>query len=134
MADRPRIALRVADRGVSLDFYTRTVGFVLRERDDLADRAIIVDCDGDPLLLAGPNAGDISAALATNSTMLDHGNESLNFASATDLAAFKAQLLARGAPAHALSGPTTTRWGSSALTLEDPDGYRLIFPGVDDLS
>ncbi|GEM_PF-6565180 len=40
---KPRYALRVNNLLISVDFYTRVLGFTLRDRDDAHDLAVIVD-------------------------------------------------------------------------------------------
>jgi catechol 2,3-dioxygenase-like lactoylglutathione lyase family enzyme len=129
MADRPTVALMVHDLARSLDFYTRIVGFALREQDDTADRAIILDVDGDAWLLAGPNMSDLADALAPNSSVLNHHDERLNFEWEGDLGAYRDEILMRGAPSASITGPVTTRWGASILTVRDPDDYQLVFNG-----
>lgn len=130
MPELLNFALRVGNLATSLDFYTRIVGFPLREGgNDAADRAVIVDSDGDPWLLAGPNAGDLSDALAPNSIIFDSTDATLDFGWDGDLNTERDELLARGARAEDIAGPTTTRWGAVTLIVRDPDGYQLVFHG-----
>jgi len=129
MPDHLNFALRVHDLAASRDFYTRIVGFPLRERDDATDRAVVLDSDGDPWLLAGPNAGDLSDVLAPNSVIFDSTDAPLDFGWEGDLNAMRDELLARGARMEDITGPTTTRWGAVTLAARDPDGYQLVFHG-----
>jgi catechol 2,3-dioxygenase-like lactoylglutathione lyase family enzyme len=59
MPKHARVALKVNDLASSLTFYVDSLGFQLAESQPDADIAVVLDSDGDPILLAGPAVEDL---------------------------------------------------------------------------
>ncbi len=124
----PSMALRVSDLDRTLSFCVDVLGFAYTPSGS-AEAATVVDLEGDPLLLAGPAATDVSALLTPRHAVFDHG-ETLVFRH-QDVASFQRDLEERGADDLAL---TTTSWGDSTLAVVLPDGYQFKFADKADLS
>ncbi len=122
MTNRPRLAMRVADLARSVAFYRDGIGFLVAEYRPDIDLAVIVDSDGDAILLAGPRVGDLAPYLAERPFILKPGARLTYFSS--DLEAQCATLAQRG-----LTPPpiTQTSWGDSVLEIADPDGYIVSY-------
>ncbi len=63
MPKHARVALKVNDLSSSLIFYVDRLGFQLAESQPDADIAVVLDPDGDPILLAGPTVEDVHSHL-----------------------------------------------------------------------
>ena len=90
----PTLALRVTDLGNSIAFYRDRVGFTLVETNLDHDVATFLDSDGDPMLLAGPGAGDLTPFMAETHYILK-ADEVLSFPGG-DLAEREADFRRRG--------------------------------------
>jgi catechol 2,3-dioxygenase-like lactoylglutathione lyase family enzyme len=122
MPELPIFAIRVTDLSRSLAFYQDTIGFTLVEERLDHDAAVMLDTDGDPILLVGPNAGDLTALLAERHYILAPG-ETIGFYGG-DLVARRTALLQRGVEdAHI----EESRFGDRTLKVKDPDGSTLEF-------
>jgi catechol 2,3-dioxygenase-like lactoylglutathione lyase family enzyme len=122
MTHRPRLALRVADLARSVAFYGDRIGFTVAEYRPDIDVAVIVDSDGDAILLAGPRAGDLTPYLAERHFILKPGAQLTYFSQ--DLEAERAALAQRGLNAPPI---TQTSWGDAVLEIPDPDGYIVSY-------
>jgi catechol 2,3-dioxygenase-like lactoylglutathione lyase family enzyme len=120
--DLPAIVLRVSELGRSVAFYRDALGFTLAEHRPADDVAVIVDKDGDAMLLAGPRATDL-APFARPDPWLIKPSEALSYA-ADDLDAVRARLAAHGVTSMR---PASMPWGDPALDITDPDGYLLRY-------
>lgn len=119
---KPSFALPVADLTTSIAFYIDRLDFTLADQSPAADVAHIIDSDGDPLLLFGPHAGDVTAYLAERHVTLKPG-QTLSFLGG-DLDARRSTFLQRGiSEVHVVK----KRWGERRLFVKDPDGYILGF-------
>src|SRR5216683_1909703 len=95
MTEQPRLGVRVANLAASIAFYIDRIGFTLAEQQpEGTDVVCIIDSDGDPLLLAGSQVGEITAHLAKNHYILSAG-ETMGFQGG-DLNARRATFLQRG--------------------------------------
>jgi len=122
METQPSLALRMRDLAASVAFYTTMLGFTAGPANPAADLAIVVDPDGDALLLTGPAAGDLTPHLSETSRILKPG-ETVHV-SCRDLAAHKAELARRGlTDVQEIRRP----WGDPALLAHDPDSYTILF-------
>jgi hypothetical protein len=63
MPKHARVALKVNDLSSSLIFNVDRLGFQLAESQPDADIAVVLDPDGDPILLAGPTVEDVHSHL-----------------------------------------------------------------------
>ena len=122
MSELPTFAIRVTDLSRSIAFYRDRIGFTLVETHLDQDVATMLDTDGDPMLLAGPDAGDLKALLAERHFILTPG-ESIGFHGG-DLAARSTDLLQRGVEDVRIE---ESRFGDRTLKVKDPDGYTLEF-------
>src|SRR5947207_618698 len=118
----PTLALRVTDLGNSIAFYRDRVGFTLVETDLDLDVATFLDSDGDPILLAGPGAGDLTPFMAEQHDILKPG-EVIGFHGG-DLVEREADLRSRGVEDLQLA---ESQFGDTTLSLKDPAGYILSF-------
>lgn len=123
MPNLSMLALQVSDVAASTNFYTNRLGFTLAEPQPSAtDIVQIIDLDGDSMLLAGPQAGDLTPYLQKNHFIL-HPGETIPFEEA-DLDALFATLNQRSIENIQV---VETRWGDRALNVQDLDGYILSF-------
>src|SRR5579859_4527401 len=122
MPGLPTFAMRVTDLNRSIAFYRDAIGFTLVEAQPDQDVAMMLDTDGDPILLAGPGAGDLKVWLAETHYILPPG-ESIGFYGG-DLVARRASLLQRGVEDVRID---ESRFGDRTLRVKDPDGYTLEF-------
>ncbi len=122
MPKRPRIALKVTDLDASLAFYIEGIGFELVESQPVAGTALILDSDGDPILLAGPQVEDVKVHLDEPRIVFKPG-DTLDFVE-NDLDARRAGLAGKGLVGAQLEEDS---WGDRKLTLKDPDGYTIVF-------
>lgn len=117
---RPMTAARVRDLAESVLFYEEVMGFPLLERP-AADVAV-VSFNGYAVLLAGPDAGDLTPHLNSVHSIVTPGGTL--FAHAADIDAQQATLAERDAPNLTR---TDKPWGDRVLTVTDPDGYTVSF-------
>lgn len=114
------LALRVADLEAGLRFYVDGLGCTVTARP--AASVAVIAADGDPFLLAGPEAGDLTPYLAAAHIILAPGERF--YIDGGDLAARQARLRAGGLPEAPI---VETPWGDRSLDLRDPDGYTASF-------
>jgi catechol 2,3-dioxygenase-like lactoylglutathione lyase family enzyme len=122
MTDRPRLAMRVADLARSVAFYRDGIGFLVAEYRPDIDLAVIVDSDGDAILLAGPRVGDLTPYTAEQPFILKPGARLTYFSS--DLDAQRVALAQHGLTPQPI---TQTSWGDSVMEIADPDGYIVSY-------
>lgn len=117
---RPMTAARVRDLATSVRFYSEVMGFPLLGQP--AQDVAVVSFNGYPVLLAGPNAGELTPYLNPVHGLTVPGGTL--FAHAPDIDAQQTALAERQAP-----GLTRTDkpWGDVVLTVSDPDGYTVSF-------
>ncbi|MET8759466.1 hypothetical protein [Lentzea sp. NPDC004782] len=78
MTDIPNTALRVADVHRSRDFYVRWGDFTPSPRAEVSTGILeVIDNFGDPVLLVGPSAGDVTNHLAERHAVFAPGETSL---------------------------------------------------------
>ena len=114
--------MHVGDVPTSITFYTKRLGFTLSNPSLATDVAEIIGSDGDPFLLIGPGAGDVTPYLKERHRMLQPGQQ-LYFLE-TDLGRRRAELIQRGITE---GEERETSWGDRLLTMRDPDGYAVSF-------
>jgi catechol 2,3-dioxygenase-like lactoylglutathione lyase family enzyme len=122
MSRRARRALKVNDLAASLTFYVDGLGFPLVESRPHADRAVVLDPYGDPILLAGPAAREISADLEEPRIVYQSG-ATLDFVG-ENLEARLAALAERGLTDIQQE---QTEEGDRTLRLKDPSNYTILF-------
>lgn len=118
---RSTAVMPVTDLAASLAFYRDCLGFTLIEHDAATDLAWI-DANGYPVLLAGPDAGDITPNPDEIHEVVRPDGTLFVFAS--DLNRLKAELTERGVAGIRL---VERSWGDRTLTVRDPDGYTISF-------
>lgn len=81
MVKQAQVAMHVHSVADSLHFYMNVLSFPLEDEQPAGDMALLLDSDGDPLLLIGPNATDIQSYLHEQHFMmfLDSSNRPLLF-------------------------------------------------------
>src|ERR1051326_2362301 len=94
MPKRPQVALKVNDLAASQAFYVEHLGFELAESQADADLAVVIDTDGDRILLAGPAVEEVMSLLDEPRIVFKPG-DTLDYAE-DDLAARFAVLTERG--------------------------------------
>ncbi len=119
---KPSLAMPVANMTASIAFYIDCLGFTLADQQPATDAAQIIDSDGDPLLLVGPQAEDVTPYLAEPHFFTMPG-QTINFLG-VDLDVRRATLLQKGLTDVQLA---EKRWGDRSLIVKDPDGYALQF-------
>ena len=124
MPKRPRVALKVNDLASSLTFYVYRMGFQLVESKPDADRAVVLDPYGDPLLLAGPAVEDVKSYLDETCVVYKPG-DTLDFSDLEEnLDARLAALTARGlTEIH----QEQTAEGDRKLIIKDPSNYTICY-------
>jgi len=123
MPNLPMLALQVSDVAASTNCYINRLGFTVAEPQPSAtDIVQMIDLDGDSMLLAGLQAGDLTPYLQKNHFIL-HPGETIPFEEA-NLDTLLATLHQRGVENIQV---VETRWGERALNVQDPDGYILSF-------
>ncbi|HEU4793856.1 MAG TPA: VOC family protein [Nitrolancea sp.] len=120
-AKRSKAVMPVTNLTASLAFYRDCLGFTVIEHNAASDLAWI-DANGYPLLLAGPDAGDIASnpdeileVVRPNGTLHVFAN---------DLDRLRAELTERGVTSVRL---VERAWGDRTLTIRDPDGFTVSF-------
>lgn len=122
MSKHARVALKVNDLASSLTFYVDRLGFQLVESRTDADRAVVLDTDGDPILFAGPAVVDLNSHLDEPRIVFKPG-DTLAF-SEEDADARLATLTARGlTDVH----QEQTDEGDRKLSIKDPNGYTIHY-------
>ncbi len=117
-----RVALQVNNLASSITFYVNRLGFQLVESQPHADRAVVLDPDGDPILLAGPAVEDVSTHLDEPRIVykpgatLDFLEENLNARLAT---------LTTGGLTDIRQEQTEE--GDRKLSITDPSHYTISF-------
>lgn len=71
---RPSWALPVRNLPVSYAFYTELLGFGATETPLPSQLSEVMDFDGDPLVLIGPDVSDVTAYLSTPHTIMKPGS------------------------------------------------------------
>jgi catechol 2,3-dioxygenase-like lactoylglutathione lyase family enzyme len=122
MAELPSFAMHVSDISNSSAFLTEKLGFTLVERRPNEDIAYMIDSDGDPILLAGPAAHDLSSYLSVPHYIVQPG-ETIRFAGG-DLQARQADLLSKGLADFQIK---QNRIGDSILILPVFDNYTFHY-------
>lgn len=114
-------ALKVNDLASSLTFYVQRLGFPLAESQPDADRALVLDPYGDPILLAGPAVEDVSVHL-DEPRIVHKPGDTLDFAQ-ENLDVRRATLTARGlTDIH----QEQTDEGDRKLIIKDPSNCSWI--------
>jgi len=122
MPKHARVALKVNDLASSLTFYVDRLGFQLAESQPYAEMAVVLDTDGDPILLAGPAVENVSSHLDEPRIVFKPG-DILDY-SEENLDARFAALTARGlTDIH----QEQTGEGDRKLTIKDPSNYRICY-------
>lgn len=122
MPKHVRVALKVNDLASSLTFYVDRLGFQLAESQSDADIAVVLDPDGDPILLAGPAVEDVSSHLDEPRIVYKPG-DTLDF-SEENLDARLAALTACGLTDICQE---QTDEGDRKLTIKDPSNYTISY-------
>ncbi len=115
-------ALKVGNLASSLTFYVDGLGFQLVESQPDADRAVVLDLYGEPILLAGPAVEDVSAYLNEPRIVYQPG-AILDFIG-ENLDARLAALLERG---QTDIQEEQTDEGDRKLSIKDPNDYTILF-------
>jgi uncharacterized glyoxalase superfamily protein PhnB len=115
--------MAVANLATSIAFYIDCLEFKLGKRPS-HDMAEIIAAEDDVMLLAGPQAGDVTQYLAERHIILKPGDDQLLHFPSEDLDTLRSKLLQRSLVNMKL---IETRWGDRMIELQDPDGYRLQF-------
>ena len=121
MQEQSSLALFTPDLTEGITFYVELLGFTLDEQRPSADIAQITDTDGFKILLAGPNAGDVTPYLTEAHFTVKPG-ETLTYANA-DLDILYTKLHERDERVAI----TEKRWGDRYLDVYAPGGYILRF-------
>jgi catechol 2,3-dioxygenase-like lactoylglutathione lyase family enzyme len=122
MPRRAGRALKVKDLASSLTFYVDGLGFELAEHLPKADRAVVLDPYGEPILFAGPAVDEVSAYL-DEPRMVYPPRATLDFVG-ENLDVRLASLAQRGLTSlH--QGRTDE--GDRQLSLKDPSDYTILF-------
>lgn len=115
-------ALKVKDLTSSLTFYVDILGFQLVESQPNADRAVVLDPYGEPILVVGPAVEDVSDHLAEPRIVYQPG-ATLDFIG-EDLDARLVTLTERGlTDIH----QEQTDEGDRKLSIKDPSNYTILF-------
>lgn len=115
-------ALKVNDLASSLTFYVDGLGFQLVESQPDADRAVVLDPYGEPILLAGSAVEEVSTYLNEPRIVYQQG-ATLDFIG-ENLDARLAALVGRGlTDIH----QEQTEEGDRKLSIKDPSNYTILF-------
>ncbi|QRG68538.1 DinB family protein [Brevibacillus choshinensis] len=117
--------LRTMDFAQSLRHYDRVLEFQVEQVDESREVAVVVAPAGEPIVLAGLSAGDLSEYLADRCDAPQPG-QSLYLGAPDGFHAYRDRLLARE---DAQGAWYETEWGWEKLTTVDPTGYVLTFWG-----
>jgi catechol 2,3-dioxygenase-like lactoylglutathione lyase family enzyme len=124
MGDLPAFAQLVSNVAASVAFYTERLGFSLRDSRLDEDIAVLLDPDGDAILLAGPTVQHLAAHLDEHHVIF-HPDDSLDFRG-DDLEGLRAAWISKGVATEAIQ-LKERRSGTRILSIEDPDHYLLRF-------
>ena len=119
---RPSIAIRVQDAATSRTFYIDLLGFGTADTPLPGALAEVIDFDNEPLLLIGPDAGDVTAYLNEPHVILESGTTTGFFCQNLD-----AKLAEWGARGLTGVQEAKTPLDDRALIVKDPDGNVLRF-------
>jgi hypothetical protein len=122
MDQLPMIALRTANVEALAATLAVIPGFQRRDVTPGASMAVVVDPDGDALLLVGPSVSDPRSYLRTPHMIFRPG-QTLQFRS-PDLDAVATALTTHGLAVGPIG---ETSWGDRELRVPGPDGYTLWF-------
>ncbi len=118
MTSKPTSAVQVGDLHRSIGFYRDALQF---EVEPGGNGVAVVNAGGWPMLLAGPDAGDITPNLSEIHATVEPGATIHLFEG--DLDRRHAALSERGISSRLVE----TSWGDRTLILSDPDGYIVSF-------
>jgi len=122
MATRSKVALKVNDLSASIAFYER-LGLLTRDDSQPAEADLVYMLLGpQPILLAGPTIEDVRSHLDAPRIVFKPG-DTLDFGE-DDLAVRRADLAEKGFT-NLEEGHMPN--GSPKLTLQDPNGYKIVF-------
>jgi hypothetical protein len=124
MNDLPSFAQIVSQVAATVAFYTEKVGFSLRDSRPAEDIAVVLDPDGDTLLLAGPTVQHLASYLDEHH-LIFHPGDSLEFRG-EDFEALRAAWISKGVAPEAIQ-LKERRSGTRILSVEAPDHYLLKF-------
>ena len=122
MSNRPTLAMKVTDLPTTIKFCIEKLGFTMVDHLPYADIAHVLDPDNDLLLIAGPQAKDISQYLDPPRFIFKPG-DTIKFGE-NDLEARHAALAARGIDDAKIKDGFL---GDQALNVIGPDGYIFAF-------
>ncbi|GCE28834.1 hypothetical protein KDA_43180 [Dictyobacter alpinus] len=122
LPSRPALLLHVKDLVASRAFYTEVLGFGSSDEDLPATLAVVTDFSHEAILLAGPDAGDITDYVQERYVTIEPGTFLTLFC--PDLDELKAQWATRG---FTSIRELKTVFGDAALGVRDPDGNILLF-------
>ena len=121
---KSELALFMPTLQEGIRFYVELLGFTLEEEQPQNGVAQILDSDGMPLLLAGPNAADVTPYLTIPHSTVKSG-DTLTFPNA-DLDALYTKLHKEQENIEIVE----KRWDDRLLEVRDPGGYILRFYAV----
>jgi hypothetical protein len=122
MSNRPIMAMRVTDLPTTIKFCVEKLDFTMVDHLPYADIAHVLDADKDLLLIAGPEAKDITQYLDPPRFILKPG-DTISFWG-DDLEAQRAALVAK----NVNSVQIEEEWlGDLKLSISAPDGYIFAF-------
>lgn len=122
MPKRARIALKVNDLAASQTFYVDRLGFDLAESVPAVDMAVVVDTDGDRILLAGPAVADVGSQLDEPRIVFKPG-DTLDYI-VEDIDVLLVSLQARGVSTLQQEGLDE---GVRRLIITDPSNYKISY-------
>lgn len=122
MSNRPILAMRVTDLPTTIKFCVEKLGFTMVDHLPYADIAHVLDADKDLLLIAGPQAKDITQYLDSPRFILKPG-DTVSFAE-SDLEALQTALIAKGIDTAYIEDGFL---GDSKLSVVGPDNYVFAF-------
>lgn len=124
MPKQAQVAMHVRHLSTSLQFYMDVLKFPLADEQPGGDMAMLMDSDGDPLLLVGSAATDVQQYLHEEHFMmfLESANRPLLF-----LWKNQADLRQRLGGHGIAYTSKEERTGETIIMLQDPNGYKLHF-------
>lgn len=122
MSNRPTLAMKVTDLPTTIKFCVEKLGFTMVDHLPYADIAHVLDPDNDLLLIAGPQAKDISQYLDPPRFTFKPG-DTMSFWG-DDLEAQREAFSAKGINGVGIE----EEWlGDRKLSVQGPDGYIFAF-------